>query len=144
MIEDVYLGTVSTSCIGQNMGAGGSGSGSSASLIVFVPNASISAQISSSLVDLSYWGYDFPASGEVQIAPWSVEWQTSAYIIRYVQPPAASTFLEPPPTIVENIPNCIVIQFSVGVGVFPFGNSPTGYVNAFASALATATIFIES
>lgn len=142
MIQDVYLRTFSTFWLGTNEGSGGSSSGTSASLLVFVPESQVSAQITASISDLSYWGYDF-SRGELQIAPWSTEWSASAGIVRYVQSPAVSTFL-PQPTTIEHIPNCIAIQFVLEVGVFPDSSSPQGDMNASISALAAATIFLES
>jgi hypothetical protein len=145
MIEDVSLRTVAVNWIGENQGPGGSSSGNSTSLLVWVPNKTVSAQIISSLSDLSYWGYDFDlGADEYQIAPWSCEWNTSAGIVRYIQFPGESTFLQGRPSTIEHIPNCVAVQFTVSVGVFPDGSQPQGDVNASISALATATIFIES
>lgn len=143
MIQDVHLNTVSVNWIGTNEGSGGSSSGNSASLLVFVPHATVSAQIISSLSDLSYWGYNFALDApQYQVAPWSVEWSTSAIILRYIQSGPKSTF--PYSATIEHIPDCIGIQFAVYVGVFPDGTFPEGEADAAVSALATATIFIES
>lgn len=144
MVEDVLLRTVTVNWIGENQGAGGSSSGTSSSLLVFVPQSTVSAQITTSMSDLSYWGYDFDRSAdEYQIAPWSVDWETSAGVMRYIQSPAKSTFLPARPSTIEHIPNCVAIQFTVGVGGFPDGSNPKGDVYASATALATATIFTE-
>jgi len=142
VIQDVSLKTFSAFWQGSNEGSGGSGSGTSTSLIVFVPESQVSAQVIASISNLSYWGYDF-SRGELQIAPWSTEWGTAAGIVRYLQSPAVSTFL-PQPATIEHIPNCIAIQFVLDVSVFPDSNSPQVDMNASISALASATIFLES
>jgi hypothetical protein len=66
--------------------------------------------------------------------------------VRYAQSPAVSTFFPPtaPPTTIEHIANCILIQFLLNVSVDPITSRPQGDAYAEAAALAAATIFIES